>query len=202
MTYLAFIFTAQFIGILGAILVAPNFVLNFDEAVLNFIQSFQTPFLTFIFLALTFLGDKFFVIAAVLLAAAVLFYSGFKRKALFILVAAAGSQVLSFLFKNLIGRERPFINALAEADGFSFPSGHSIAAIAFYGAIAFVIVGFLESKRKKILTIALFSVLILGVGISRVYLGVHWPSDVLGSFALGAVWLILMVYVFKKNKPT
>lgn len=200
MTYLAFIFTAQFFGILGAILVAPNFVLNFDKAVLNFIQSFQSPFLTPVFLALTFLGDKFFVVAAVLAAAAVLFHLKYKREALFTLAAAAGSQLLSLLFKNLIGRERPFINALVDADGFSFPSGHSIAAIAFYGALAFVIVGLIKNKRRKVLTIALFSVLILGVGISRIYLGVHWPSDVLGSFALGGAWLILLIYAFKKWK--
>lgn len=202
MTYLAFIFAAQFVGILGAILVAPNFILNFDKAILNYIQSFQAPPLNYFFLAATFLGDKYFVIPAVILAALVLFYFKFKREALFTLAASAGSQVLSLLFKNLIERPRPFINALAEADGFSFPSGHAIVAIAFYGALAFLICEFLKSKRKKVLTIALFSVLILSVGASRVYLGVHWPSDVLGSFALGAAWLVLMVYVFKKFKPT
>ncbi|MEK7123546.1 MAG: phosphatase PAP2 family protein [Patescibacteria group bacterium] len=202
MVYSALIFGFQFAGILGAILIAPNFVLNFDRLILNYIQSFQSPFLTPVFLALTFLGDKFFVVAAVLSAAAVLFYFKFKREALFIIAATAGSQILSFLFKNLIARPRPFINTLAEADGFSFPSGHSIAAVAFYGALAWVLLEFFDKKWKKSLTIGVVSVFIMLIGLSRIYLGVHWPSDVLGSFALGAAWLIFVIFVFKKNKPT
>lgn len=202
MIYSALIFGFQFVGILGAILVAPNFVLNFDKAALNFIQSFQTPFLNYFFLAATFTGDKYFIISALALAVSILFYLKMNRQAIFLFVSAAGSQVLSFLFKNLIGRERPFINTLAEADGFSFPSGHSIAAVAFYGALAYVLMGFFSKKWQKCLTICVVSVFIILIGLSRIYLGVHWPSDVLGSFALGAAWLISMVYVFKKFKPT
>lgn len=104
--------------------------------------------------------------------------------------AQAGSIALYDTVKILVSRPRPHISPLvATASGYSFPSGHATQAVAVWGALAFLAGGSLSRWRSTVAVWALAGVICLVVGLSRVYLGVHWATDVLGGWALGAAWL-------------
>jgi len=112
------------------------------------------------------------------------------------LIGAASASGAHFLLKMIFDRPRPNAGqALILASSASFPSGHAIISFVFYGFLAYVIVGYVRSWRTKI-AVVLSAVFVIGlVGVSRIYLGVHWPSDVLGGYLLGAWWLVGMITV-------
>src|SRR5712691_7896729 len=100
--------------------------------------------------------------------------------------AAAGVWVI----KTAFARQRPdLINALIPAQGYSFPSGHAFVAFAFYGFATFLLAERAQSWSRRVLVVFVGLLVIFMVGFSRIYLGVHWPSDVLASLALGGAWL-------------
>ncbi len=97
-----------------------------------------------------------------------------------------------------MARERPLASgALIPLPGdYSFPSGHSVAGLLLYGVLAFLLVRSLRSRGARIAVIIAAAVLIGSIGLSRVYLGVHWPSDVLGAWLLAGAWLWLCAWVY------
>lgn len=109
----------------------------------------------------------------------------------FIFNVALGAGLLNQLVKFLFQRTRPTIEHLILQDGYSFPSGHSMASLIFYGGIAFLIIQFTHKKWIKWVVGLLATLIIIIVGISRIYLGVHFPSDVIGGFCLAGSWLSL-----------
>lgn len=108
-------------------------------------------------------------------------------------VALAGALGLAELIKLLVGRMRPHIfPPLTHESGFSFPSGHTIASLTFYGMCAFLLARPLHRWAR--LGVVLAAAVVIGtVAYSRIYLGVHYPTDVLGSFILGAAWLLSVI---------
>ena len=101
------------------------------------------------------------------------------------------------ILKILIRRKRPTLFPIIEEIGYSFPSGHSMVSMAFYGFLIYLIYKEVENRKMKWFLIILFSLLIVLIGISRIYLGVHYPSDVLGGFLIGISYLILYISVVK-----
>jgi undecaprenyl-diphosphatase len=118
-----------------------------------------------------------------------------RRHALFVLLMSVGlGEVFVWLAEQMLRRPRPPLQgALASASGFSFPSGHSFIAVSFYGLLTYFLLRFVHGKWRKTLVLASGAMLILAIGLSRVYLGVHWPSDVLASYAAGAAWLTMLI---------
>jgi undecaprenyl-diphosphatase len=114
---------------------------------------------------------------------------GSWRPLLFLAVTVAGATLTSTIIKLIVARPRPTSGALVRALGYAFPSGHSTAAAATYLAIAVVLGSLVRSRALRILAGTAAVVVVLLVGISRVYLGVHAPTDVLGGWALGALWV-------------
>ena len=111
------------------------------------------------------------------------------------LIAVGISQAL----KRIVRRARPIGVALIEETGFSFPSGHSMVGFAFYGFIIYLIYKSKLNKTLKVLLITLFSLLIISIGLSRIYLGVHHATDVIGGFALGYICLYIFIeFIYKK----
>jgi undecaprenyl-diphosphatase len=97
---------------------------------------------------------------------------------------------LNELIKRLVGRERPILERLAEATGFGFPSGHAMVSSSFYGLIGYLLWINLRGKWSGAWSIPVVTMLLLaGIGFSRIYLGVHYPSDVFAGFAAGGAWL-------------
>ena len=174
-----------------------------DETIMGVLPHLRNDFFTNIFKLLTILGDKKFILALVLVIAGILFYRKYRRTALVICLNLFNIVILNKGIKYLVRRERPEFK-LVEEDGFSFPSGHSMLTIGVYGLLIYLIHrSKLDSKIKKILTVFLTATIVI-VGCSRMYLGVHYPSDVIAGFLITGVYLILFITLlenkfYKKN---
>lgn len=106
--------------------------------------------------------------------------------------------ILNQLLKRILQRPRPTEYRIIEETGYSFPSGHSMISMAFYGYLIYLIYKYVENKYVKWILISLLSVLICLIGVSRIYLGVHYTSDVLGGFFISISYLI--IYISAVNK--
>lgn len=161
-----------------------------DTQVVTFMHHIRNPFLDAFFKGITQFGDVF-VIAFVLIGICVWrFKMGFKMGFL-CLIGISFNTIL----KNIFQRERPLGLHLVEENTYSFPSGHSMMSMFFYGMLFLLVREYIkDEKLKKILNFMLLGV-ILCVGISRMYLNVHYASDVLGGFLVG----ILCLYVIEQN---
>jgi undecaprenyl-diphosphatase len=157
-----------------------------DAAVLCWLYEQRHPQLTRVMRAATALGDGW-VLTAITLAAAALLWQPRRAAATYLLCAGAGIGALSPLLKALFHRARPDVALrLAAAGNYSFPSGHSLGSAAVYGALALVVaVCFPRLRLPALLTCV---ALVCVIGLSRLYLHVHYPSDVLAGWALGGVW--------------
>lgn len=108
----------------------------------------------------------------------------------------ASALINNILLKLIFKRERP-IDMLVQEKGYSFPSGHSFVAVAFYGFLIYLIINSNWNKKVKIVSSLFLTVLILLIGISRIYLGVHYPSDVTAGFIGGTIYLIIFIEIIK-----
>lgn len=100
--------------------------------------------------------------------------------------------------KYLFIRNRPTFNVLVNESGYSFPSGHSMISIVFYGYLIYLIYKIIDNKKVKWLLISILSIVIVIIGFSRIYLGVHYASDVIGGFCFGISYLIIYIDIVKK----
>ena len=103
--------------------------------------------------------------------------------------------ILNQIFKFILQRPRPTENRIINENGYSFPSGHSMISMAFYGFLIYLIYKYVKNKKLKYISITLISVLIIFIGISRIYLGVHYTSDVLAGFLFSISYLIIYVLI-------
>jgi undecaprenyl-diphosphatase len=168
---------------------------QFDMVVGEFIRGFHSEILTQIFIFVTDLGDTYTYIVIVLILLFVLIrYLKQYIESFFLLIAVLGSWGLNELLKGIFQRARPEIEHLVEQGGYSFPSGHAMVSFATYGMIAYIVWKAMKGKNRTAWIVIILTVLlILLIGISRIYLGVHYPSDVVAGFSAGALWLITCV---------
>jgi membrane-associated phospholipid phosphatase len=167
-----------------------------DQRLADWLHGQATDPFTDLFRSITFLGNFATLLVVTLVAVAVLWRRRERTAALFVALAFVGGQVLSNGMKLGFRRERPFFpDPLATASTFSFPSGHALVSLAVYGALAVVLARHLSSTRYRALLFAGTAVLVLVIGFSRLYLGVHFLSDVLAGFAAGLAWLSLLFVV-------
>jgi membrane-associated phospholipid phosphatase len=179
----------------------------FDQNVIDTISSYSSPAMDGFMLFMTEMGSKFMLGLLLVISMIGLFV---KRKDVWgmrlYFITVAGGGLINLLLKNFFKRERPSMNRIIEADGFSFPSGHSMGSMTYYGFLGYLV---LRSNRKPLSKLGLgifLCLVILLIGISRIYLGVHYPSDVLAGFIAGSVWLVIcislleIIYLYKQNK--
>jgi membrane-associated phospholipid phosphatase len=165
-------------------------VLAFDEYLRTLVHGLASPGLTTLMRGASFYGGPVVLIPAGLLAAVAFLIKGWHRGALLAAVTLAGAGLLNLLLKFSFARVRPasfFDYPLPGSP--SFPSGHALYAASVFGGLAVLLTA---RVRSRLLEIAIWLVaisLILLVGVSRVYLGVHYPSDVLAGYAIGIVWV-------------
>ncbi len=158
------------------------------------ISDFVTPIAKFI---TNFGGAIFLSIATVTL---FLFIKN-KKIGLSIISNIVIIAVLNQLLKRILQRPRPTEFRIVEETGYSFPSGHSMVSMAFYGYLIYLIYRYIKNKYVKWTLITILSILICLIGISRIYLGVHYTSDVLGGFLLSISYLVIYISSIKKLLP-
>ena len=123
-----------------------------------------------------------------------------KKKERFILgLSILVNLLLNQGLKYLVHRPRPEHFRLIEQNGYSFPSGHAMMSVALYGVLIYYIYKKMENKYLKVAAMSLLSLLIFGIGCSRIYLGVHYPSDVIAGYSLALVILIIVIDWCNKN---
>ena len=155
------------------------------------ISDFATPIAKFI----TNFGGAIILIG---LAFMLLIFIKNKKIGVSIISNLAIITVLNQLLKRIVQRPRPTEFRIVEESGYSFPSGHSMVSMAFYGYLIYLIYKHVKNKYLKWISIILLSILICSIGISRIYLGVHYTSDVLGGFFISISYLI--IYISAVNK--
>lgn len=168
-------------------------ILEFDKLAFSLFK-IRTPLLTKIFLIITNLGSPYVLILLTLLS-----FLLKNKKLSFIITGNLGlitiiNQVLKFIVK----RPRPSDLFLIVETGYSFPSGHSMVSLSFYGLLIYFIYKYFKNKNLKIFLITLLSLIIVLIGVSRVYLGVHFVSDVISGFLLSLSYLIIFIKVINK----
>lgn len=164
---------------------------QFDDAVRNFIHEFAFPALTKVMQLASFLGSTLFLTVFGAFLVLALFWRKHRRGAILFAITTVGASALLFTLKISFRRARPepFFDTILPAS-YSFPSGHSLASFCFYGALAAILTARVENPWLKILIWTAAAFLILLIGISRIYLGVHYPSDVVAGFVVGLIWVI------------
>ncbi len=168
---------------------------NYDEGVMTLVNQIKTPALMNFFSLITQLASEFFIIVAFLILAVLLIIKKRKKAATVALFSLAGSAAFIFLLKDFFGRPRPF-GCLAPGDCLSFPSGHATLAFYFYGLLNYLIFRFLPVSLKTFLVISVvIAILIILIALSRLFLGFHYPSDLLAGFFLGGTWLLLAIFL-------
>jgi undecaprenyl-diphosphatase len=165
-----------------------------DHRLLNLVALLRTPALDQVMLVITFLGNAQTIVVLAAVAVIVALVAGRGRDAVLLLLALIASALFFNALKLLVARPRPPLeDARLVQGGFSFPSGHSTLAATFYGTLAYLLIRGLRHEGMKVLVGVGAGLLILAIGVSRIYLGVHYPSDVLAGWAAGALWLALVV---------
>lgn len=164
----------------------------------NAIMSLDSPLATKVFATITFFGSSAFLFPAY--SVLILYYLIRKSWNLALDVAAIGitSTALLHLLKNIFQRHRPLDPLIRNVTGFSFPSGHSFSSFTFFGMITYLIWQTQLKKSWKILTTIVLFLLATSIAFSRVYLRVHYPSDVIAGFCLSMIWLMISTWVLHK----
>ena len=181
---------------------AHDFVVTADLWFENLLLLVRTPLLSHAFTWITILGSVPFVVGTAGVVGLFLWRSKIHRAYAFGLAGTLlGAAATGYMMKILVGRARPsgLIPSVIETS-FSFPSGHATAAMALYGFLAYLICALFPERKAPVLTAA---VLLIGViGFSRLYLGVHFPSDVLAGYLLGGLCLLIGIAVAKRLRGT
>ncbi|MBA2568935.1 MAG: phosphatase PAP2 family protein [Actinobacteria bacterium] len=164
-----------------------------DNRIASELHEHATRPLTEFFEAVTTLGNGLVLAGITVLAAYLLARRRYYREAVLMALAFVGSEVLSYSLKLAFRRDRPFFtDPLANLSTYSFPSGHATVSIAVYGALSLVVLRRLQGPARLV-CLATALLLVSLIGFSRLYLGVHFFSDVLAGFSIGLAWLALCV---------
>lgn len=167
----------------------------FDTAIRGAIHNHATPLLTTFMQAFSFLGSVGWTVAFGVLVVCACFYFHRPRIAAFLAITMAGVGVLDFTLKLAFHRPRPIAFYGTSPNSYSFPSGHALGSFCFYGILAAVLARRMRGHKSKVLIWLITALLVGMIGFSRIYLGVHYPSDVIAGYLAGAVWVTAVTVV-------
>jgi membrane-associated phospholipid phosphatase len=177
--------------------------LPIDLRVTRFLQTSDAPLFKAIMVAVSWPGyvPQAFGVVAVL--GVVLYLFGLRWEALMSAVAAIGVVLINLALKTAIHRDRPtpnLVDVFSDVGGYSFPSGHVMFYVAYFGFLWFLVYTLFKDTPKRTATLVGLGVLVVLVGPSRVYLGAHWASDVIGAYLLGILVLFAIVHAYHWGK--
>jgi membrane-associated phospholipid phosphatase len=168
----------------------------FDKTFLLWIHQFDSPSIDAVMLTITRLGDPEFVVVVVAVSLAILWWQRYRQEAKIFVIACLGAFILNTGLKLVFTKPRPKLwNYLIPETSFSFPSGHALGSLVLYGLIAYLLATNYPKYSKIIYSLAV--ILIAAIGLSRLYLGVHWPTDIIAGYGVGFLWLIFCIAMLK-----
>ncbi|HEY6347895.1 MAG TPA: phosphatase PAP2 family protein [Candidatus Angelobacter sp.] len=165
---------------------------RFDSALRSWVHQYSSPSMTTAAQVASWLGE--YGVAVALVIALVLFLAiGWRRAALWLVISQAGALVLNVSLKYAFHRTRPipFFGALPHS--YSFPSGHALFSFCFYGVLAGLLTDRIKSRLATAIIWIVAALLIAAIGLSRIYLGVHYPTDVVAGYLTAAIWVSSMI---------
>ena len=170
---------------------------NFDNMIYGFLSKYQNPTLTNVFKFISHLCGPITIVTLLFL---ILIFGKNKEYDLYTAIITAGAFILNYIVKMICQRPRPLdINLITET-GFSLPSSHAMVSVTFYGFIMYYIYKSNIKKNIKIILEIILAILIILIGISRIYLGVHYASDVLAGMCLSICYYILFIKLIYNKK--
>lgn len=162
----------------------------FDERVSAWFHEHATPALTHVAHIVTFFGSVSFIAAAAICAALILGMRKSWYQLLALVLGIGGGSLLNILLKHFFHRQRPVLeNPLVTLSSFGFPSGHTMGSTLFYGLLAIFVVHSVRKWRWRTAIVCVAALWVALIGLSRIYLGAHYLTDVLGAIAVGLAWL-------------
>ena len=162
---------------------------QFDFRTRTSVHAFSNPQLTTVMQALTFLGSIGFLSTLFIMLTIVFLVAGLHRSAVWLAVAAGGSVVLDVSLKLAFHRPRPVPFFGTAPLTYSFPSGHALSSLCFYGVLAGLCVTQMHNRAARIMIWVLSGLLVAGIGLSRIYLGVHYTTDVIAGYLAASIWV-------------
>jgi undecaprenyl-diphosphatase len=167
---------------------------RFDETVRSSINQLSTPIATDVMRFFTFSGSTLFLLILGVCFIAAFVFAGWRRSALLFAATMLGAIILNYSLKISFQRTRPepYFNTPLPSS-YSFPSGHALFALCFYGILAWLVTARIKSRAAAIGIWIITILFIIFIGLSRIYLGVHYPSDVLAGYAAALVWVVTVV---------
>jgi len=182
-----------------AILVGEQNIAGFDNRLISLIQGQENVVLTPIMKFFTFIGSGLPITIITIIIMVVLYaVLKFRWELLFFVGVIAGSALLNVVLKLIFHRARPTLHRIVEANGYSFPSGHSMTAFTLYGVLCFLLWKHARVAFTRVLLIIIGSIMIVAIGVSRIYLGVHYPSDVVGGYLASGTWLAVSIWIYQR----
>lgn len=170
---------------------------QYDQQITDYIIAHRSPPLTQYFIFMTDVGDiyGYLIVLILSLIISLVFFKHWRSIAQTVLVLLLAS-ISNTMLKRFIDRARPGIEHLVSVETLSYPSGHAMSAMAFYGFLIYLFYTFKMNRWLKYSIIILLLLIILSIGISRIYLGVHFPSDILGGYIAGLIWVFFCILIF------
>lgn len=174
---------------------------SFDEKVFTAVHPYINDINTSVIQSITFLGSvQFLVPANILLILFFLLVKKERKNAWKVFLLVVSNTAVLFFLKSLLHRERPLVPLISKVHGYSFPSGHTFSSVVFFGTICYVIYYDIKNPWVKWLLILLLILLTPFIGFSRIYLRLHYASDVIAGFLLGIIWLLIASFVLVKKE--
>jgi undecaprenyl-diphosphatase len=208
--------TVSFVVALGAVAVFASFAhivsrgvtQNFDDKVLRWIEAHRTLFLDKVMLEVTVLGSGIVLLMIVVVASLFLWLTHHKWSVYILLTGVLGGQILNHALKGLFDRPRPStVEWVTQVHSLSFPSGHAMTSMIAYGSVAYLVARLEPTTLLRTVTWIMTGLIIALIGISRMYLGVHYPSDVIAGYLGGIAWIgfiaasVAAVRYFASRRP-
>jgi undecaprenyl-diphosphatase len=172
--------------------------MKFDRGIVLQFENIRNDFLTGVF---SFISDAGSIIGLLFMTALLSVYLLLKKRfadILFLMIVFWGSRGFNSLIKHVLERERPDFNPVFHAAGFSFPSGHAMNSSAVLGFICFLLCIHIKGERFRKGIVMLTVLLVLFIGTSRIYLGVHYLSDIIGGYLAGMIWMLMIAFYYRR----
>jgi membrane-associated phospholipid phosphatase len=169
---------------------------QFDDATRIAVHQFASPVLTKTMRGISFIGSTLFLATATVLMFVWFMKRKWRREAWLFAITMLGAAILNTTLKLTFRRPRPvpFFDLLAP-ESFSFPSGHSLASFCFFGALATILTARIRNRRINFFTWTIAAIMVFLIGLSRIYLGVHYTTDVIAGFAAAFIWIAVIRFV-------